>query len=82
MGARARLITTSLTAAVTVSAVVVMADVESTDVDPLGEAAGGLAASFGDAWVAEESMAAPEPVEGSITEPVRVPARLKIRVSG
>jgi hypothetical protein len=82
MGARARLITTSLTAAMTVSAVVVMADVESTDVDPLGDAAGGLAASFGDAWAAEDSMAAPEPVEGSVTEPVRVPARLKIRVSG
>jgi len=82
MGARARLITTSLTAAVTVSAVVVMADVESTDVDPLGDAAGGIAASFGDAWVAEESMAAPEPNEGHVDEPVRAPARLRIRVSG
>jgi hypothetical protein len=76
------LITTSLTAAVTVSAVVVMADVESADVDPLGEAAGGIAASFGDAWVAEESMAAPEPIEGHVDEPVRATARLKIRVSG
>ena len=82
MGARARLITTSLTAAVTVSAVVAMADVESADVDPVGEAAGVLAAWRGDAWAAEQSMSAPEPIEGDVDEPVRAPARLRIRVSG
>lgn len=82
MGARTRLITTSLTAAVTVGVVVAMADVELTDVDSTGEAAGAFAAAFGDAWVAEQSMAAPEPINGSVTEPVRTPARLKIQVSG
>ena len=82
MGARTRWITTSLTAAVTVGVVVAMADVELTDVDSTGEAAGAFVAAFRDAWVAEQSMAAPEPIEGSVTEPVRTPARLKIRVSG
>lgn len=81
MGTRARLITTSLTAAVTVGSVAAMADAESSSTDPTGEVAGALVAAFGDAWVAEGALAAPDPVSTE-DEPVRVPARIRVRVSG
>ena len=83
MGARARLITTSLTAAATVGTVAATADAESGDVDPTGRAAGALAAAVGDVWETSEEMAAPDAeAVDPVDEPVRIPARLRIRVSG
>ena len=81
MGTRARLITTSLTAAVTVGSVAAMADAESSTIVPTGEVAGALVADFGDAWVADETLATPDPVTIE-NEPIRIPARIRVRVSG
>ncbi len=82
MAARARLITTSLTAAVTVGSVAAMAATEPATVAP-ATVAGSLAATVGDAWDATESMAAPDVVAATDSdEPVRTPARLRVRVSG
>jgi hypothetical protein len=81
MGTSARLIATSLTAAVTVGSVAAMADAESSGAESTGQVAGALASAVGDAWAADEMLAAPEPVDIE-DEPVRSPARVRVRVSG
>ncbi len=81
MGTRARLMSTSLTAAVVVGSVAAMAEAESPSVDSTGEVAGALAAAVGDAWAVDKMLASPGPIAAE-DEPVRSPAGIRVRVSG